>query len=754
MNLRRSSILPLLVCLSAVVGLAAARWGHLGLLEGLEWVTYDLRVRSAASRPAPCAENLGYVFIDDATIREVHGGLLGAPYGLYWPRHVYGRLLQELQEEGAKAIAFDVLFPDLRPDLGGILRPDGSFVEGDDFLAEQMARGGNVLLAAESGLMPPDLFRTNAAMLCDITTDKDEDGKLRRTRAFQTYTNWHPAFRSVEADPELGINLAWADVQSERIVLPRSAGLEAVEVPLDEEGHFDLRDFYGETLPEGMAPMAAPFEVERIWSLGVALAAWGLGADLARTVVDTDHGFIRLHGPGGDRTIPVDSEGRFYVDWSLPLNDSRLAQEPAVNLLRRHLERASGADLSERSPWKGKLVVIGSSAVGNDLNDFGATPLEKHTFLVSKHWNVANSILTGRFIRRGSATEEILGTALLSALVALITLRLRPLLALAATMLALASYVAVTFMIFSAQRLWLPVALPILGVGSVYLLLTTWRVFFEQSERKRVRSVFSKVVSPKVVSELLDAQELALGGARREISVFFADVRGFTELTDHAQQVVADEVARRGLGEQEARGLFDRQAKDTLDTVNIYLARVADVIKAHHGTLDKYIGDCVMAFWGAPTPNPQHALNCVRAAIDAQRAIAAINEERAAANASRADGEPGMPVLSLGTGINTGLAVVGLMGSDAHILNYTVFGREVNVASRLEGVSGRGRIIISAATHQHLLRDDAALAARCVPLPAVSVKGIRDAVRIYEVPWRAPNEGCAEPAQAVTSGAA
>jgi adenylate cyclase len=154
-----------------------------------------------------------------------------------------------------------------------------------------------------------------------------------------------------------------------------------------------------------------------------------------------------------------------------------------------------------------------------------------------------------------------------------------------------------------------------------------------------------------------------------------------------------------------------------------------------------------MAFWGAPTPNDRHAVTCVRAAIDAQRAIHGLNATRAAENqrieaANRQREEEGrsrvplLPLLSLGTGINTGLAAVGLMGSDAHILNYTVFGRDVNLASRLEAVSGRGRIIISEATFLHLQRDEPALAATCLPLPAVEVKGIRNAVRIYEVPWQ------------------
>jgi class 3 adenylate cyclase len=127
------------------------------------------------------------------------------------------------------------------------------------------------------------------------------------------------------------------------------------------------------------------------------------------------------------------------------------------------------------------------------------------------------------------------------------------------------------------------------------------------------------------------------------------------------------------------------------------------------------------------------------------------NKRTEAENQARlARGEPALPLLpllALGTGINTGVAIVGLMGSNEHILNYTVFGREVNLASRLEGVSGRGRIIIGEATYQELLKHAPDLAASCVPQAPVMVKGIKQAVNIYEVPWR---EAKSEPAASPT----
>jgi adenylate cyclase len=261
------------------------------------------------------------------------------------------------------------------------------------------------------------------------------------------------------------------------------------------------------------------------------------------------------------------------------------------------------------------------------------------------------------------------------------------------------------------------------------------------------------MVSPKIVNELLQAKILELGGVRREVTVFFADVRGFTALTDISQELVAEFVRENNLSGTAAEAANDEQARETLNTINIYLGLIADTIIQHDGTLDKFIGDCVMAFWGAPTPNRGHALSCVRAAIGAQRAVYELNCIRKAENQRRSEensiraaaGQPALPllpILFLGTGINTGVATVGLMGSASHAVvrqgSYTVFGREVNLANRLEGLSGSGHIFISESTYKHLLRDDAALAASCLVLPRVTVKGIRSAVQVYEVPWRPP----------------
>jgi len=773
-KLKLTKRIPFLIAVGVIALVCLVQWAHFESLEELEARTYDWRVRMATKFSPVVSTNLGFVFISNDSIARVDDGSLGYRYGLYWPRHIYGRLLRELTAQKARAVGFDVIFGELRPDHAPIqvnheMYPDldpflqklhtrssptqigvNTLVDSDDFLAWQLHSGSNAVIAADKGILPARLFRNEAFAMGDISADRDSDGVLRRARAFKIYRIWHPLFE--QAASEFGLNLDQAVFKPGKVVLPRIANDgDPVEIPLAADGTFDPVDFAGPKAAN--IPRAKPYTERRVWHMGIVLASRELGLDLEAAQVDLAHGKITLTGGEGlKRVIPVDAEGYFYIDWQIPFTDPRLTKQPIENLLAEDNARADGETNSLDHTWRDKMVVVGSVASGNDLTDRGTTPLSKDTILVSKHWNVANSILTNSFIHRTSFAQDVLLIALLGTISAFMTARLRILLALLAVLTVAAAYVGLALMLYVQHRLWLPIFLPVVGALLVqHGCLVTWRVVFEQAERRRVRSVFSKIVAPDVVQELLAAENVSWGGARRDITVFFADVRGFTAFTDQNREWATEFVRSHKLEGPAAEAIFDQQAKEALDTVNAYLALVAHTIKEHGGTLDKYIGDCVMAFWGAPTPRPQHAVYCVRSAIDAQRAIARLNREREQVNLHReienvaraASGEPilpRLPILSLGTGINTGPAIVGLMGSDAHGLNYTVFGREVNVASRLESLSGRGRIVIGEATYQALLRDDPALAATCIALPLANVKGIRESIQVYEVPWQQPGE--------------
>jgi len=739
------------------------------VLERLEHITFDIRVRTTQGFTPPVVTNFGFVFISDDSIAAVNDGSLGYRYGLYWPRHVYGRLLRELSAQQARAVAFDIVLPQVRhdhwpmkvaashaPELmrflkavhGGAIpatfkegNEDWISVESDEFFAWQLNQSGNAILAAEKNNRPHPLFATNAFAVADISADLDSDGVLRRARIFQDYLRWHPAL--VKAEAEGYLDLSRVRIESNQLVAERP-GQEDVVIPLYAGTNLDLADLGG-----GASRREPAFTMERVWHMGVQLAARELGLDLSRTQVDLADGRVTLVGSNGvERTLPVDANGYLLINWEVPVQHPALTAESIESLLRQDRDRQQGLADSLTNHWRNKLVVVGSSAVGNDLTDHGATPLEKDTLLVSKHWNVANSIITERFIRRADWRVDLFSILALGVITAVMTWRLRGFAAFCGIVVIVLAYVGLGFWLLVYDRYWLPLVLPVCGAVFVqYLMLVTYRVVFEERERRRTKSIFSKLVAPEIVTELLGAKNLSLGGAQRVTTVLFADVRGFTELSDKAQERAEESVRARKLSPTEAEACHDEVARETLETVNLYLATVSGLVKKHRGVLDKYIGDCVMAFWGAPETNPQHATACVRMAVEAQRAIYELNRERAEKNVgleleNRARASAGLPprsplpLLNLGTGINTGSVTVGLMGSDEHGLNYTVFGREVNLASRLESISGRGRIIIGENTMIELRRDDPALAAHCVELEAVTPKGFQKPVRIFEVPWQ------------------
>ena len=738
-------------------------------------MTYDWRVRQALRHPPSVATNLGFVSISDDSITALNNGSLDFRLGLYWPRHIYGRVLRELAAQDAHTVAFDILFvgqrfdhdpvsvsatrwPDL-PEFLVRLHPGETpltyedqgeqltVVESDDYFAWQLDRSRVGVIAAERGVLPHSFFADHSLKLGDIAADADADGVLRRARAFHDYRRWHPAFKKVEATKEYAIDLNKVELVPGKIILKRS-GLADIPVPVDASNYFNLSDF-GTNLSPSLPPRAKAFEVQRVWHMGIVLAARALHIDLERAQVDLPNRQIIFRSTNGmERVLSVDPEGYFYVNWEITPTHPRLTVEPFENLLKQDQLRSAGETNGLIDLWKNKLVVIGSKATGNDLTDRGATPLEKNTLLVSKHWNVANSIITGRLIRPAALRVEWSLIVLLGAVTAVLTWQMRVLSGFLSVLIVAIIYSFLCVHLYTQHRIWLPMVLPLVGALFVqYGLLVTYRAVFEQREQRRVKSVFSRIVAPDVVNELLEAKTISFGGARREVTVMFADVRGFTEITDRLQQLTAQSIAEDNLTGDAAEARYDEVARQMLQTISLYLGLVADIVKKYGGTLDKYMGDCAMAFWGAPKPNPQHALGCVRAAIEAQRRIHELNKSRElensaieAENKSRlAAGQSAkslLPILTLGTGINSGAVMVGLMGSDDHGLNYTVIGREVNLASRLESASGRGRIIIGETTYEQLRLADPQLAAICVEQETTTPKGFQKPVRNFEVPWK------------------
>lgn len=723
------------------------------LFQSLELTLFDMRATQAAHSAPDLEPQLGLVAATDSTVKSLR---LGYPLGrtnkmgLLFPRKVYGRVLRELTAQGAKVVGFDVLLSDARPDhpdewIAGPTPGSTERIKSDAFFAQQIADHGHVILASLPDAPPAPIFRNTAYTLGEVDSPRDADGSARRIRAFED-CRFLDGFLVNYANAKLNLLIAPGPTNSIRLEEPGTGKL--IDLPINGDGEVDLT-------PVGQPLNVPAYENRRVWHMGIVLAAIQLGLDLDKAEIQTNR--IILRGTNGvERIIPTDTSHTLPVDWCVATANIRHDRVELIEeLLRQDMERQANPGGATNSQWKDKLVIVGSLATGNNLSDLGATPLAKTDFLVSTYFNVANSILQNRFVHRWPFAAELAIQIALSLCGGLLTWRLR--ISIAALCVGAISliYVAIAIWVYVHGRLWLPIVHPLLGGLLLnHAVMLTWRVVFEQKEQRRVRSVFSKIVSPDVVLELLKADRIGLSGARRSLTVFFADIRGFTEMTDR-YQVAAEEYAKaHQLTGADAEAYFEQQAGVVLATVNLYLAAIADVIKFHKGTLDKYIGDCVMAFWGAPGTDAKHAVNCVLAAIDAQRAIERLNQERGLENTRReeenkirvAAGQEPLPMLTqlaLGTGINTGIMTVGLMGSDAHILNYTVFGREVNLASRLESVSGRSRIIIGQGTYEDLQKYAPELTATCVALEPVTVKGFRQAVQIYEVPWRQPESATA-----------
>lgn len=683
MKERFTRLLP--CCIAAGVILALCLIRATGFLEPIELLTFDLRAKLAQRFSFPIATNLAVVELDEPSLKALAEPELGGQK-FPFPRSVYGRVISELKAQGAKLVGMDLFFIGLERDY---IENRVENLSSDEYFARELARAGNVVLATTPEhvsdtdirlLLVPDLFRTNALAL-------GHDGILGRGSV-------HGVFRKATAY-------------------------------VDDNA-------YG----------------ERVWHLGIVMAAKALGLDLDHAVIQPG-GIILTNKTGLKRLIPIDSANRFYIDWSI----KRPEHQPGNVILRGafgqyyidSLLREGGKPVE--SSLDGRLVLVGFAASGQSASDWGMTPVSDKTPLYLAHLEVVNSLVTDRFIYRTGWMAECMLIVFLAIAAALSGWRLSPLWGLAAMAALFLVYCSVACWLYVAHRYWLPVGVPLGGAFVMtYICLLSWRIVVERTERSRFHMAFGRVVSPSIFNLLVQQPLSSFRGARRNVTVYFADVRGFTRFMEDQHRRVLARVQELNLSGPAAESLLDLEARQTLETVNLYLTLMADIIKVHGGTLDKYIGDCVMAFWGAPVAREDHALACVKAAVAIHRAVQSLNEQRQAENQQRqqdniareADGRAILellPVLHVGSAINSGCVTVGFMGSESNISNYTVFGREVNIASRLEKHVGPDRVVLTASTFEEVRKHAPELADTFIRLEPIRLEGVPAPVQVYEVPW-------------------
>jgi adenylate cyclase len=346
--------------------------------------------------------------------------------------------------------------------------------------------------------------------------------------------------------------------------------------------------------------------------------------------------------------------------------------------------------------FEGKIVLVGATALG--LGDVRLTPLDKASGEpgVYVHANALNTLLTRAYLAHDSRPVILAWVFGLALVVALAVEFLRVSLSWIPPAAAGAGYFFLAFARFD-QGTVMNMVYPPIGIGLAYIVALAIKYFGEERERRRVTRVFGRYVAQDVVDEVLSAPESALAtleGAARPLSVLFADLRGFTSASEQADP------------------------QDVVRALNAYLDAMVRAVNEELGTIDKFMGDCVMAFWGAPRPTEHHAERAVRAGI---RMLDYIDEAVAAGTTA------GLNVAGCGVGIATGPAVVGNIGATDR-LDYTVIGDTVNTASRLCGVAGAGQVVVTEACAAEL--DEGF---RVVDLPPLAVKGKTLPLRVLQV---------------------
>ena len=657
------------------------------VFQRIEWISHDWRVRTAYKIASPnAATNFVAVEIEERTIQWMNQSLSDQPR---WPfsYFYYGPFINELKTQGVAGVAFDVFFPNLDtvPRFAWPrLTGTTNRVSGQDFFAQNLRESGNVVLA--------------------VADNRDLPGEL--------------------APPVLQLRTNAA------------------------MGHV-LGGFGGDGALRGMTPFIDDPQLGRIWALGVVLAARQLGLDLSRAEVLPDR--VVLRGENGlVREIPVNEKKEMLLDWSVrpfhPRPSQRVQYLRFDQVLKNAIRRAQG-EPTEDFGLRGKMVVLGAGGGGVNVYDQAPTALRKRDRLYLGHLSFAHSVFTGRFVRPISPGGEAWIAIGLTGLATVLGWRLRTLWATITIALLGAAYVGFALWIYVAHRVVLPVALPVLGaLLTTHLVITGCRAL-ENVERRRLEQLLKKVVSPRIIDALLAQETPMLESRRLEITVLFADLRGFTRYAEESQNQAEAAARALGLPTEQARAFADETAREAMSTVNRYLGAVADEIKASDGTLDKYMGDCVMAFWGAPVAEADHAAKALLCAIAAEQSLERLHLELVIENKRRdqenekrrAQGQPPLPLLPLlrmGIGLNSGFATVGFMGSEKHVSNYTTFGHVVNVASRVEGLTAGGQIIATEHTVRAAGRNHPLLVARCAERVPVLLKGVTTPVKVFEVQWK------------------
>jgi adenylate cyclase len=412
-------------------------------------------------------------------------------------------------------------------------------------------------------------------------------------------------------------------------------------------------------------------------------------------IIKSDRAGIKSVGVRG-LEIPTDRNGQLWVHFA--------RHDPSIYVSAAEVIDGSVA----QEKIAGKLVLIGTSAVG--LNDIKTTPVSSAIPGVEIHAQVLEAALTKQLLSQPpyGPLLEFGAALLLGILVIAFAPQLGPVTLVAVGALFATVLVGTSWYFYRQHLLLIDFTYPLLSTTAIYLTLIFTSFVREQAQRRQIRSAFGQYLSPALVEQLAQSPEkLKLGGEEREMTIMFSDVRGFTTISESYKH--------------------DPQGLTAL--MNRFLTPLTNAILARKGTIDKYMGDAIMAFWNAPLDDKEHQLNACEAALDMLERIEVLNKEREIE--AQHGGHAYIPI-NVGVGLNTGTCVVGNMGSNLRF-DYSVLGDSVNLASRLEGQSKEyGFPIIVGSKTALAVKDKFAI----LELDFIMVKGKKEPEVIYAIAGR------------------
>jgi adenylate cyclase len=587
-----------------------------------------------------------------------------------WPRTRIADLISRLTQMGALVIAFDVVFAE--PDRMSPSVAADEFRDLDDATRTKLRA-----------------LPSNDAVLADA---------LKNSRVVLGESGLPFAVAQPEgARPPIGLATMGGDPRPFLLNFPGLLrNVPQLEQSASGRGLFTIRAERDGIVRRVPIVMQAQGTVMPSLSLEMLRVASGSNAVLIRS----DNAGVQSAAVPGF-VVPTDRNGQLWIHFS-PHDKARYVSAGDV------LEGKVPADRVAR-----RLVLIGTSAVG--LLDSKTTPIDPVMPGVEVHAQVLESVLTQSVL---SSPNYAIGVELIAALaLGIAIIWLAPILSPALLLAFGAAIIAVTlgaaWYFYQQAGLLFDATYPLLSSALVYLTLVFSNYISEQAQRRRIRSAFGQYLSPALVEQLAQSPEkLVLGGEEREMSILFSDVRGFTTISE----------------------LYKDDPQGLTSLMNSFLTPLTNAIIDHKGTIDKYMGDAVMAFWNAPLHDELHEYNACEAALEMLHRVDTLNRQRE--QQANETGQRFIPI-RVGVGINTGRCVVGNMGSDLRF-NYSVLGDPVNLASRLEGQSKNyGVPIILGSKTASGLRDKFAV----LELDCITVKGKTEPESVFTVLGRADVAG-------------